>query len=79
MCYYCMVDNKAFLRSYTQVDWIGYYSEFEACPYDTRAHVYHAGRVGSYVFSYVYSFCDGASASITAFLGGYCATSLTEG
>lgn len=79
-CYICTVTglNVAFLETYS-----GRSSKilkfFAACPYGTGSHSYGVGSAGSYVFSYVRSFCDGAETSVTAFLYGYCAVSLTEG
>lgn len=42
---------------------------------DRRSKTYGRGKAGGYVSSYVRSLCDGASASVTAFLGGYCSAS----
>ena len=71
LCWAC-IWNAAYFETYSSKS-TTYWAIIEACPYSSAEKHYSVGSAGSYVFSYIKSFCDGPEASVTAFLGGYCA------
>lgn len=71
LCWAC-VWNAAYFEAYSSKTG-RYWTIINACPRGSASRTYQVGQAGSYVYSYIKSYCDGPEASVTAFLGGYCA------
>ena len=71
LCWAC-VWNAAYFETFSSKTG-RYWIIISACPRGSASRTYQVGQAGSYVYSYIKSYCDGPEASVTAFLSGYCA------
>ncbi len=71
LCWAC-VWEAAYFETYSSKTG-RYWTIIGACPYGSASKTYQVSQAGSYVYSYIKSFCDGPEASVIAFLGRYCA------
>jgi hypothetical protein len=74
LCWACVWD-RVYFETYSSKTG-RYWTIIGACPSGSASRTYQVGQVGSYVYSYIKSYCDGPEASVTAFLGGYCAVAV---